>query len=83
MALYEKDLTFTPHVIKLDNNEQLEPWFISINPKAEVPVLKAGDKYVTESEVIINYIGRLPISAGNYRVISLLPRTLGAIIHLF
>ncbi|XP_064610832.1 ganglioside-induced differentiation-associated protein 1-like [Liolophura sinensis] len=65
LALYEKDLTFTPHVVRLDDNEQLEPWFIKLNPKAEVPVLKAGDKYVTESEVIINYIGRLPISAGN------------------
>jgi len=57
IALYEKNVQFTPHHIDLLNREQHQKWYLLINPRGEVPVLKHGDKIVTESTKIIEYIG--------------------------
>jgi len=57
IALYEKKVDFTPRQIDLANKEQHERWFLKINPRGEVPVLQHGEKIITESTRILEYIG--------------------------
>uniref|UniRef100_T1J4A2 GST N-terminal domain-containing protein n=1 Tax=Strigamia maritima TaxID=126957 RepID=T1J4A2_STRMM len=45
-ALMEKHLPFKSHIIQLPKFEQYEPWFIRLNPKGEVPVLRDGVKAI-------------------------------------
>lgn len=55
-ALFEKKLKFKSHIIDLARGEQFEPWFLKLNPKCEVPVLKDGVKIIPDSRRIIDYI---------------------------
>lgn len=54
--MYEKNIDFTPYVVDLLNGEQYSSWFLSLNPKGDVPVLQDGAFIVADSERIINYI---------------------------
>lgn len=54
--MFEKKLKFKSHLIDLGRGEQLEPWFLKLNPKCEVPVLKDGVKIIPDSRRIIDYI---------------------------
>ncbi|KAL9906170.1 ganglioside induced differentiation associated protein 1 isoform 1-T2 [Glossina fuscipes fuscipes] len=56
LLLYEKNIEFTPYVMDLLNGEQYSKWFLNLNPKADVPVLKDQSLAVTDSQHIINYI---------------------------
>lgn len=44
--------------INLSAGEQAGEWFLKINNKGEVPVLKIGDKFVSESDEIIALVDR-------------------------
>ncbi|GBN45280.1 Ganglioside-induced differentiation-associated protein 1 [Araneus ventricosus] len=55
-ALHEKKLKFKSHIVDLFRGEQFEPWFLKLNPKCEVPVLKDGVKIIPDSRRIIDYI---------------------------
>ncbi|XP_042909498.2 ganglioside-induced differentiation-associated protein 1 [Parasteatoda tepidariorum] len=55
-ALQEKKLKYKSRIIDLYRGEQLEPWFLKINPKGEVPVLQDGVKIIPDSRRIIDYI---------------------------
>jgi glutathione S-transferase len=56
LPLKEKGLEFTSHVLNLLQFEQHEPWFVKINPNAQVPVLVHDGKVLTESTVINEYV---------------------------
>src|SRR3979411_2497611 len=56
LPLKEKSLEFTSHVLNLLQFEQHEPWFVKINPNAQVPVLVPDGKVRTESTVINEYV---------------------------
>jgi glutathione S-transferase len=56
LLLAEKELQWTSHYITLERGEQLEPEFLSLNPKGVVPVLVHDDAVITESTVIAEYI---------------------------
>ncbi|KAL1129075.1 hypothetical protein AAG570_013607 [Ranatra chinensis] len=56
MALYEKELSFKTHVVDIGKGEQYQPWFLEINPRGEVPVLKDGVKIIPDSARIIDYL---------------------------
>uniref|UniRef100_A0A1A9WBP5 GST N-terminal domain-containing protein n=1 Tax=Glossina brevipalpis TaxID=37001 RepID=A0A1A9WBP5_9MUSC len=56
LLLYEKNIEFTPYVMDLLKGEQYSKWFLNLNPKADVPVLKDHSFVVTDSQHIINYI---------------------------
>lgn len=50
LALVEKGVSFRRHEIDImDSNEQFEPWYVALNPKAVVPTLKIGDEIVTDT----------------------------------
>jgi glutathione S-transferase len=55
-ALLEKGLAFTDRHVDLGNKENLQPDFLSLNPKGLVPVLVDGTVVVSDSTVIIEYL---------------------------
>lgn len=55
-AFYEKKLKFKSEIIDLYRGDQYEPWFLKLNPKCEVPVLKDGVKIIPDSRRIIDYV---------------------------
>lgn len=56
MALCEKKIPFTTKFIDITKGEQYQPWFLKINPRGEVPVLKDGVKLIPDSIRIIDYL---------------------------
>lgn len=56
MALIEKRVPFKSHVVNIVKGEQYKPWFLEINPRGEVPVLKDGVKIIPDSARIIDYL---------------------------
>jgi len=55
-ALHEKKLKYKSRIINLYRGDQLEPSFLKLNPKGEVPVLQDGVKIIPDSKRIIDYI---------------------------
>ncbi len=47
---------FEPLLVKLHKNEQKEPAFTAINPRAQVPVLVDGEAVVTQILAIVSYL---------------------------
>ncbi|XP_013782380.1 ganglioside-induced differentiation-associated protein 1-like [Limulus polyphemus] len=55
-ALHEKRLHFKSNIVNLSKGEQYQPWYLKLNPRGEVPVLKDGVKVIPDSERIIDYL---------------------------
>lgn len=55
-VLLEKGLLHQQRVVDLNRKENLEPWYLSLNPKGLVPLLRDGDAVITESTIILEYI---------------------------
>lgn len=64
IALREKGLSYKETVINITSGEQLEPWFLRLNPAGKVPCLKIGDKLITESEQIVDAVDRIQNGKG-------------------
>ncbi|KAH8402883.1 hypothetical protein KR222_009138 [Zaprionus bogoriensis] len=80
LVLYEKNIDFVPYEIDLSNGEQFSNWFLSLNPKGDVPVLRDGVLVVPNSSHIINYV-EAKFRGGNsfkpsYKLITILPDSL-------
>ncbi|XP_041375337.1 ganglioside-induced differentiation-associated protein 1-like isoform X1 [Gigantopelta aegis] len=58
IALKEKNAVFRKRLIDLFELEQMEAWFMRINPRGEVPVLTHGEHVFCDSDSIINYIDK-------------------------
>ena len=56
IALYEKGVEFKAHHVDLVAREQHQRWYLEMNPRGEVPVLKHGSSIVTESTKILEYV---------------------------
>jgi glutathione S-transferase len=56
IALLEKELEFKERIVKLNEQEQLEPEFLQLNPFHHVPVLVDGDVRLIESIAILDYL---------------------------
>ncbi|XP_052769290.1 ganglioside-induced differentiation-associated protein 1-like [Mya arenaria] len=56
LSLFEKGIEFDEHIINILAEEQNAEWYLKINSWGEVPVLKLGDTYYTESENIIDVV---------------------------
>ncbi|MGR3662525.1 MAG: glutathione S-transferase family protein [Paracoccaceae bacterium] len=57
LALVEKGLTFRRRQIDImEMNEQFEPWYVALNPRAVVPTLQIGDEIVTDTIRIVNRV---------------------------
>jgi glutathione S-transferase len=56
LALAEKGLAWTGHVVDLRRFEQLSPGFLALNPAGMVPVLRHAGRVLTESREINEYL---------------------------
>jgi glutathione S-transferase len=56
MFLNEKGIDFDGHIVNLPGQETQSPWYLKINPKGEVPAFKHGDKIISGSDNIMEYI---------------------------
>ncbi|XP_047504719.1 ganglioside-induced differentiation-associated protein 1 [Pieris napi] len=56
MALYEKNIEFEPLLIDITKGEQYSSWFLEINPRGEIPVLKVNTAIIPDSTRILDYL---------------------------
>lgn len=56
LTLYEKGAPFEGHRLNPAIFEHHQDWFKAINPRGQVPALVDGDKVITESTVICEYL---------------------------
>jgi glutathione S-transferase len=56
LPLYEKQVDFKSHLLRLVDFEQHEPWFVKINPRGQVPVLVHDERVLDESTLINEYV---------------------------
>lgn len=56
ITLAEKGLDYSAHHIDLPGKENLEPWYLKLNPLGVVPTLVDGDHAMIESSLICEYV---------------------------
>ncbi|OSP56201.1 glutathione S-transferase family protein [Pseudoruegeria sp. SK021] len=56
LALEEKGLKWVSHEINLGKQENIQPWYLAINPKGLVPAIVHDGVTVTESDDILAYL---------------------------
>lgn len=56
MALYEKNVDFEPIEVDITKGQQYSTWFLDINPRGEVPVLKVNNEIIPDSTRILDYL---------------------------
>ncbi len=60
LALAEKGVSYRRRQVDImDTNEQFEPWYIALNPRAVVPTLQIGDEVVTDTLRIVNRVNEM------------------------
>jgi glutathione S-transferase/GST-like protein len=56
LALAEKGVDFTSHYLDLLNFDQHDPEYLKINPAGTIPAMTHGDRVLTESTAIMEYV---------------------------
>jgi GST-like protein len=56
LALMEKAVAFHSHYLDLLNFDQHKPEYLAINPQGTIPTMQHGDRVLTESTAIMEYI---------------------------
>ncbi|CAH0694119.1 unnamed protein product [Spodoptera exigua] len=56
MSLYEKNVDFEPLIVDITKGEQYSSWFLDINPRGEIPVLKVKNEVIPDSTRILDYL---------------------------
>lgn len=56
LCLEAKGLEYRSHILENSRKEQKESWFLEINPRGQVPVLRDEDTIITESMAIMRYL---------------------------
>jgi glutathione S-transferase/GST-like protein len=56
LALMEKNVAFHSHYLDLLNFDQHKPEYLAINPQGTIPAMLHGDRVLTESTAIMEYI---------------------------
>jgi GST-like protein len=56
LALMEKGVPFESHYLDLLNFDQHKPEYLAINPQGTIPAMKHGERVLTESTAIMEYI---------------------------
>ena len=64
MALEERQLKYKETIINLMKQEQNDIWYLKLNPKGQVPLLKIGEAVIPESEHILSAIDQLESGKG-------------------
>uniref|UniRef100_A0A5B7BX57 Putative glutathione S-transferase DHAR2-like n=1 Tax=Davidia involucrata TaxID=16924 RepID=A0A5B7BX57_DAVIN len=53
LTLEEKKVPYQLHLI---NTSEKPQWFLEVNPEGKVPVIKFDDKWIPDSDVIVNHL---------------------------
>jgi len=56
LALMEKGVAFNSHYLDLLNFDQHKPEYLAINPQGTIPAMLHGDRVLTESTAIMEYV---------------------------
>ncbi len=56
LALMEKGVAFDSHYLDLLNFDQHRPDYLAINPQGTIPAMRHGDRVLTESTAIMEYV---------------------------
>jgi glutathione S-transferase len=56
LTLHEKGLAYEQHLLNPRKFEHHSDWYKAINPRGQVPALADGDRIITESTVICEYL---------------------------
>ena len=56
LALVEKGVPFTSHYINMLEFDQHKPEYLAINPQGTIPAMTHGDRVLTESTAIMEYV---------------------------
>ncbi|WP_428408999.1 glutathione S-transferase family protein [Hyphococcus sp.] len=56
LALMEKGVEFKSHYLDLLNFDQHQPEYLAINPQGTIPAMTHGDRVLTESTAIMEYV---------------------------
>lgn len=56
LTLEAKGLSYNSRVLRTDKKEQKEPWFLELNPRGQIPLLRDGDLVVSESLAVMHYL---------------------------
>lgn len=56
MTLHEKNIDFEPLEVDITKGEQYSSWFLEINPRGEIPVLKVNNEIIPDSTRILDYL---------------------------
>lgn len=56
LALMEKGVAFDSHYLDLLNFDQHKPEYLAVNPLGTIPAMTHGDKVLTESTAIMEYV---------------------------
>jgi glutathione S-transferase/GST-like protein len=56
LALMEKGVAFGSHYLDLLNFDQHQPDYLAINPQGTIPAMRHGDRVLTESTAIMEYV---------------------------
>jgi GSH-dependent disulfide-bond oxidoreductase len=56
LALMEKGVAFHSHYLDLLNFDQHQPSYLAINPQGTIPAMTHGDRVLTESTAIMEYV---------------------------
>lgn len=59
LVLYSRSVAFMPRVMDVKHGEQLEPWFLEMSPRGELPVLRHGDNVLVDVDKMMTYIDNL------------------------
>lgn len=61
LAFALKGVDYESKLLSISEGENSQPWFLEMNPRGKVPVLKDGDTVVYESSAILTYLeGKRP-----------------------
>jgi glutathione S-transferase len=56
LTLELKELQYQSHILSTANKDQKQAWFLEINPRGQIPLLKHGERCITESLAIMYYL---------------------------
>ena len=56
LALWEKKITYDDRIVDHRKREQLQAWYLKLNPNGVVPTVTHGDAVIIDSSVIMEYL---------------------------
>ncbi|XP_070570533.1 ganglioside-induced differentiation-associated protein 1-like isoform X2 [Ptychodera flava] len=56
LALAEKGIDCDTKIVSVADMAFVDPWFIKLNPAGQIPIVTHGDKVITETPRILEYL---------------------------